>query len=325
MSESDGLVYAVRLDGRGGGAPVGWDEICAGSPQPGGPLWLHLDYSAPRTKSWILTESGLDPVVAEALLADETRPRIVPGRDGLLVILRGVNLNPGADPEDMVSIRLWIESARVISLRRRHLMAVEDLKQAIAHGTGPADAGDFLVALCERLLERMGGVMEELDDEVDALEDEVLRAESQELRPKLAGLRRQAIAMRRFLAPQREAVSRLVGESAVWIEESHRSRLREIADRTTRYVEDLDSARDRAAVTQEELNSRLSEAMNQKMYVVALVAAIFLPLGLLTGLLGINVGGIPGADNHRAFAEVCALLLGVGGLQVWALRRRHWR
>ena len=324
MSESDGLIYAVRLDGSGGGASLGWDEIRAASPQAGGPLWLHLDYSAPRARSWLLEESGLDPVVAEALLADETRPRAVPGPDGMLVILRGVNLRPGADPEDMVSIRLWIESSRVISLRRYHLMAVEDLKEAIARGAGPAGPGEFLVALCQHLLARMGGVLEELDDEVDALEDEVLRAESHELRPKLAGLRRQAIAMRRFLAPQREALSHLVSERVAWLEESDRLRLREVADRTARYVEDLDSARDRAAVTQEELNSRLSEGMNQKMYVVALVAAIFLPLGLLTGLLGINVGGIPGAENRLAFALVCALLLGLGGLQVWALHRRHW-
>jgi zinc transporter len=212
----------------------------------------------------------------------------------------------------------------VISLRRYRLMAVEDLKEAIARGDGPADPGELLVALCEGLLARMGGVLQELDDDVDALEDEVLRAESQELRPKLAGLRRRAIAMRRFLAPQREALSRLVSERLAWLEESDRSRLREVADRTARYVEDLDSARDRAAVTQEELNSRLSEGMNQKMYVVALVAAIFLPLGLLTGLLGINVGGIPGAENQLAFALVCGLLVGLGGLQVWALRRRHW-
>ncbi|MHC4505611.1 MAG: CorA family divalent cation transporter, partial [Planctomycetota bacterium] len=128
MSESDGLIYAVRLDGSGGGAPLGWDEIRARPPQADWPLWLHFDYSAPRVRSWLLEESGIDPVVAQALLSGETRPRVVPGPDGLLVILRGVNLNPGADPEDMVSIRLWIESSRVISLRRYRLMAVEDIK-----------------------------------------------------------------------------------------------------------------------------------------------------------------------------------------------------
>jgi zinc transporter len=76
--------------------------------------------------------------------------------------------------------------------------------------------------------------------------------------------------------------------------------------------------------SREELNSRLSEAMNQKMCVVALLAAIFLPLGLLTGLLGINVKGIPGGENQLAFAPVRVLLLGLATIQVWALRRRHW-
>jgi zinc transporter len=324
MNESQGLIYACRLDGRGGAVPIDWSEIRAGLPEGGEPVWLHLDYSAPEARSWLLDESGLDPIVAQALLSDETRPRVVPGDDGLLVILRGVNLNPGADPADMVSIRLWIEPSRVISLRRYHLMAVEDLKEALARGTGPTDVGDLLVRLCDRLVARLGGVLQELDDQVDALEDEVLSMESHELRPKLADLRRRAIGMRRYLAPQREALARLLSERASWLEEADRSHLREIADRTTRYVEDLDSARDRAAVTQEELNSRLSEAMNQKMYVVALVAAIFLPLGLLTGLLGINVGGIPGAENRLAFTLVCLLLLGLATLQVWALRRRHW-
>jgi zinc transporter len=263
-------------------------------------------------------------VVAQALFAGETRPRVVAGSEGLLVILRGVNLNPGADPEDMVSARLWIEESRVITLRRYHLMAVEDLKEKIGRGLGPRDSSGFLVALRDRLLARMGGVLEELEDEVDALEDELLDAETHQLRPKLAGLRRRAIAMRRYLAPQREALSRLLTERVAWLTEVDRAHLREIADRTTRYVEDLDSARDRAAVTQEELNSRLSEGMNQKMYVVALVAAIFLPLGLLTGLLGINVGGIPGSETRVASALVCGILLGLALLQVCVLRRRHW-
>ena len=324
MSESQGLLYACRLDGRGGGAPIGWPEIKAEAAREEGLTWLHLDYSESATQRWLLEESGLDPIVVEALLADETRPRIVPSGDGLLVILRGVNLNPGADPEDMVSIRLWIERTQVISFRRQRLMAVEDLKEALDRGTGPTNAGEFLVALCSALVARVGGVLEELHEALDGLEEEVLSAESHDLRPKLANLRRQAIALRRYLAPQREALSRLLSERVAWLGAAEGARLREIADRTMRYVEDLDSARDRAAVTQEELASRLAEAMNQKMYVVALVAAIFLPLGLLTGLLGINVGGIPGTERNEAFALVCLLLVALAALLLWALRRRHW-
>lgn len=322
MPETNGLVYGFRLDGKGGGTEVGWDG--AGTVPDAGLVWLHLDFDHPEARRWLEEESGVPAVVVEALLTDETRPRSVPVQNGLLVILRGVNLNPGSDPEDMVAVRLWIEPHRVISMRRREIMAMHDLRAAVQAGVGPMDAGDLLVAVADRLLERMAPVLTEMDDQVDALEDEVLTAGSYELRSKIGGLRRDAIAMRRYLAPQRDAMARLLTERASWLGEAHRMQLRELGDRVTRYVEDLDSARDRAAVTQDELNSRIAEQMNKTMYVLSIVAGIFLPLGLLTGLLGINVGGIPGTNNPMAFTIVCALLLVVAAIQVWIFRRFKW-
>ena len=75
----------------------------------------------------------------------------------------------------------------------------------------------------------------------------------------------------------------------------------------TRFIEDLDSARDRAAVTQEELQTRLSDQMNKTMYLLTVVATLLLPASLLTGLLGINVGGVPGVESNWAFAVVATM------------------
>jgi zinc transporter len=170
----------------------------------------------------------------------------------------------------------------------------------------------------------MGTVIADVDDAVDALEDDVLTAQSYALRQNIAEIRRMAIGLRRYLAPQRDVMGHLYSEKVNWLDEMVRMRLREIADRTTRYVEDLDAIRDRATVTQEELNGRLAEQMNKTMYILSIVAGIFLPLGLLTGLLGINVGGIPGTKSSWAFAVVCFLLLALAGLQVWLFRRKRW-
>jgi len=95
-----------------------------------------------------------------------------------------------------------------------------------------------------------------------------------------------------------------------------------LTDRMTRYIEDLDEARDRASVTHEELLNRLAELTNRRMYLLTMIAAIFLPLSFITGLLGINVGGIPGARNNHAFLVVVGLLAVISAVQ-WIYF--HWR
>lgn len=322
-TDKSGLIAAFQLDGQGGGRRVGWTEIDRWSPGAG-TLWVHLDYAEPDVKNWISDESGLDPTIAQALLAEETRPRSLATGGGLLVILRGANLNAGADLDDMVAVRAWIDANRIITTRHRASRAIEAIRESIESGDGPLSPGDFLVQLADGLTARAGTAVSDLEDEVDKLEDEVLNAESYELRTKIAEFRRSAIRFRRYLAPQKDTLTRLQSERVEWLSDIDRGYLREVGDRTLRMVEDLDSARDRAAVAQDELNGRLSEQMNQTMYVLSIVAGIFLPLGLLTGLLGINVGGMPGVESRWAFVVVCLGLLVIAWLLTAFFRRKGW-
>ena len=322
-TDNDGLILAYILDGKGGGRKVGWNEIKGWQPDQG-ILWIHLNYSFPDVREWLSRQSGLDEVISDALTEEDSRPRCTTFQDGLLLGLRGVNMNPGADPEDMVGIRIWFEKSRIVTTRKRKLLSVSDLQARIEQGDGPESLSDFLVQISGRMMERMRHVIDDLEDSVAEVEDQVLTSESHQLRSLLANLRRQAISLRRYLSPQREALSRLLSEKITWLDEGARIRMREISDQLARYLEDLDEARDRAAVTQEELVNRLSEQMNNKMYLLSIVAAIFLPLGFLTGLLGINVGGIPGADSKMGFTFFILLLLVVVIFQFWLFKKKKW-
>lgn len=322
-ADNEGLILAYILDGNGSGRKVGWREIESWKTRQG-LLWIHLDYSSPLVREWLYEKSGLDDVICAALTEEDSRPRCTTFQEGLLLGLRGVNLNPGADPEDMVGIRIWFEDNRIISTRRRKLLSISDMQAAIEKTVGPESLGEFLVQISGRIMERMQVVIDNLEDSIAELEDQVLTAESHQLRSQLADLRRQAISLRRFLSPQREALSRLLVEKINWLDERDRIGLREVYDRLARYIEDLDEARDRAAVTQEELGNRLAEQMNSKMYILSIVAAIFLPLGFLTGLLGINVGGIPGAESNIGFLTFVILLVIVVGIQIWFFKKKKW-
>jgi len=322
MSERDGLVWAYQVGLGGHGTQIEWDGL--ESPAENGFQWIHLDRSAQESQTWLREKSGLGDLELDALLAEETRPRATPMGNGLLVILRGVNLSPGADPEDMVSVRMWVDSDRVITLRRQRLLALTDVREQIDAGNAPTSSGDFVAAVAERLVERMGGVLNDLDENLDAIEEGLETASATTSRSKLLALRRQAITLRRHLSPQREALTRLSLERMAWLGDRERQHLRETLDRTTRYIEDLESARERAAVTQEELANRLAEQMNRRMYALSIIAGIFLPLSFATGLLGINVGGIPGAETSWAFAAFCGILSLIAVGEILLFRRLKW-
>lgn len=322
-AKTDDWSFVSVFDGAGGARR---DSASRHDYGPEEVIWVHLQRTSESATRWLAEERGIPSLVREALTAEETRPRCTPLEGGLLLILRGVNLNPEADPEDMVSIRIWTDGQRVLTVWRRSLLAVDDIDGLLAQGRGPRNVGEFLSVLAECLVARMEPVIAEIDDRIDALEDEVLESYSPEMRERLAGVRRQAILLRRYFAPQREALLKLSSdqEASSWLATRDRLHLRETADRITRYVEDLDAGRERASVVHDQLANHLSDELNRGMYILSVIAAIFLPLGFLTGLLGINVGGLPGVETPWAFAAVCVGLAVLAGLEIWLLRRFKW-
>lgn len=316
-----GVHFANVLDGKGGARPLDPAGIRAWSPDQG-VLWLLLDRAHPDAEAWLRDVARLPELVREGLLAEDTRPRAVNTPEGMLVIFRGVNCNPGAEPDDMVSIRLWLDASRVIALRGRRVFAIADMVERLTRGVGPRTPGQILEQLADALADRIRDVVSNQEELVDGIEDELLAGGGRDLRRRLALPRRQTMTIRRYLSPQRDMISRLTTEATPLLADRDRVRLREVADELTRLVEDLDLIRERSVMIQEQILAQASEQMNRTMYILSLVAAIFLPLGLITGLLGINVGGLPGQTDPHAFWFVCGALLAVAIMQ-WFLFKRH--
>ncbi|MCR8551091.1 zinc transporter ZntB [Salipiger sp. P9] len=287
--------------------------------------WVHLRAHHPDTPGWIVENlSYLDPTIIDALVAEETRPRVTRVGEGLIVILRGINTVEGEDPEDMVSVRLWIDPRRIVSLSRRRVRAIEDIAAELASGHGPRDCAGFLVTLVERLTFRIESFWSGIDDEADALEEAVLDGAGGEIRTQLVELRRRAIILRRYLQPQRDALRGLQAAHPGWLEADDLRHLAEELDALERVVEDADAMRERMALVRDELAGQLSERLNRNMYMISILSALFLPLGFLTGLFGINVAGLPGAGVPGAFWIFLGGLGIVVALQLAILRRLHW-
>jgi len=319
-----GLLHAFLLDGKGGAKRLDWAGVAAWTAADG-VLWLNLDYRLPDAARWLEDRSGIDPVYREALLDTDPRPRAVAHGDDLMMIVRGINQNQGSEPEDMISLRVWADPHRVITMRHRVSRSLKALAADADRGKGPRGAADVIVQLVDRVVDHVVIRVDALGDDIAASEDQILSEKrGGDLRAGLADHRRRAIALRRFLAPQREALAKFATITLPWLTASERGQLAECADRMTRSVEELDAIRDRAAVTQEEIASRMGELTNQRIYVLSIITAVFLPLGFVCSLLGVNVGGVPLQHADWAFWALLGVFVVGVAIQLWIFRRRGW-
>ena len=137
-------------------------------------------------------------------------------------------------------------------------------------------------------------------------------------------IRRRAAGLRRFLAPQRDIFGQLTRNKLAWFADDDSDYWNELNNRLTRYLEELELIRERVGLVLETESRRMSERMNRTMYRFGIVTGIFLPMSFLTGLLGINVGGIPGSESPYGFLVACGLMAAVALGQWWLFRRLRW-
>ena len=109
-----------------------------------------------------------------------------------------------------------------------------------------------------------------------------------------------------------------------WFGNEDLAALREEANRLTLILENLDLVRERAMVAQEEFLALLAHEQNTRMLLLSIIAAVFLPLSFLTGLMGMNVAGLPGTESPAAFWAVSIIMLAIAALILVLLRRKGW-
>jgi zinc transporter len=290
-----------------------------------GLTWTHVDVTHPDIESWLKENvKSLDHHLRLACIEEEVRPRLLEMNDALFIVLRGINLNENADPEDMISIRISMSATEIYTFERRKLKAIVDLKEQFLEGKKILTSGDFLANLIERLFMRMQPFLAYLDEKMDLMEEHIIDGADIEKREVVSELRREAIVIRRYLIPQKEVMMQLKNVQMSWISELNIRHFVESRDRIFRYVEDVDIIRERAQIVKDEISSILSDKLNKNMYVLSVIASLFLPLGFLTGLFGANLGGIPGSDNMSAFAIFCFALVGISFIQIIVFKMLKW-
>ncbi|MCA0978394.1 zinc transporter ZntB [Qipengyuania flava] len=319
------LLFGRVLDGQGGARPIGWEEAQNWQPAaPGEVLWVHLCRNRPGVQQWLENELHVPEPTAELLTSDQTRPRAFVEGETLVGTLRGINFNPGAEPEDMISMQLWCDGNRLVTLRRHPLQTPREIVAMLDRGIGPPDAGATITLLAELLITRMSQAIVDMNQVLDDLEDDDPDEHAEEMLKRISTIRRNCLGLKRHMAPQHEALEQISRDAPYWFEDHDRREIAESIARLRRYLDDIDISKESAVVLQDELRARSLASSEHATYMLTIVAGIFLPLSFLTGLLGINVGGMPGMDDPDAFWGVVALCGFLFIALIVVFRRLRW-
>lgn len=300
-----------------------------GDQDKAGFCWIHLDGHDAEAMAWLETGGGhggesLPPTARSNLTTAETRPRCQPLDDGVIINLRGPRAGADDEGDELVSIRIWAERGRIVSVTYRRLAGLEELRDRMAAGEF-LDPGDLIAALAVQISHQLDPVVADLGDQVDECELS-LSEEGFYLRREIARARSKAIGYRRFIVPQRQALESMALLQQDWIEDEDRVHLREAADRFARMAEELEAVRERSALLHEQITDLRAEKIDRRSLVIAIVALIFLPLTFVTGLFGMNVDGIPYAHHPASFWVVTGFSLFIGaGVAVWFAAARWFR
>lgn len=284
--------------------------------------WIDIDIDDAEDQAWLASQTDLSERCKERL----RRPAHVNRREvideGLIVSLRSSNVSQPSKTEHLVSIRILLGHTQIVTARSDRILAFEDVRSQLESGKGPSTQLEFLGFVAAGLAERLEGIIFDIIKVTDQLEDALLDGAVEGPMHHLSTLRRRIYGTRRLLTSLRHVLSIIDSDPSLELTKTESTTLRKSSEHVLHLLESLEDCRARAQLLQDQIEGRLSVAMARSSYNLAIVATVFLPLTFITGLLGMNVAGIPDAHNPWGFWTVCFLLSLIAGLSWLALTRR---
>ncbi|MGY4829650.1 transporter [Sphaerotilaceae bacterium SBD11-9] len=287
-------------------------------------LWLHFNLGHNGTQPWLHQHARLGDSFFEALNDGMHSTRIERDEDALVAVINDVHFDFSFEPSDISTLWINVADRLVLTARARPLRAVDHLRAAIKSGEPLGSP----VALLERLLRHQAdvlvGIVRSVTARVDDIEDELLAGRLNHKRVRLGALRRLLVRLQRLLAPEPAALLRLLQHPPGWTDESDLQELRAASEEFSVVLRDMASLQERIKLLQEEIAAEVNENNSKSLFVLTIVTVLALPINIIAGLMGMNVGGVPLAQHEHGFwivVGVVATVTAVAGR--WAFRARR--
>ncbi len=318
-SDPDGLVWGYRFNTTGNAQPVSLAEAVQFFTSEANDefIWLHFSLSNSGSEAWLKKNLTLPDNFYESLQSPTSSTRLEQDEDSLVAVINDVLFDFKFDSSAVATTSLCIEPRFLISARLRPLRSVDQLRAAVRRGQLFHTPVELLSHLLRDQADVLVNILRQTTKRVDELEDRILANRVTTSRTELGTLRRVLVRLQRLLAPEPAAFFRLLNRPPQWIKPDDLTELQQAAEEFSVAVSDSVALSERVKLLQEELAALVNEQTNRTLFILTFVTVLALPINLVAGLFGMNVGGIPFSDHSFGFYVIVGGLLSLTLLLVY--------
>lgn len=320
-SDKAGMVCGYRFRGPGAGVELDSDAAAAWLGTEGRDtgefLWLHFNLTNTAALRWLEQQLDLPDAFREAV-GTNSSTRVEAAGDFLLAVVNDV-LFHALDPSSASTLVICVDRRLLVSARVAPLRAIDRLRASVKAGEEFRSPVELLAHLLRDQADVLVQIVRDATSQVDEIEDKLLGEAMTLSRARLGTLRRTLVRIQRLLAPEPAALFRLLNRPPSWISQDDVRDLRQSAEELAAAVADSVALVERVRLLQEELIALVNEQTGRTLFVLTIVTVLALPMTIIPGLFGMNVGGVPFSHSPGGFWLVVGLVMGVVGAgAVWA-------
>jgi len=239
-----------------------------------------------------------------------------------VAVINDVAYDFAFEPSEISTLWLTVTQHMLVSARVHPLRAVDRLRQSAKQGDAVNSPVELLTHLMRDQGDALVQIVRKATQQVDLIEDKLLAGSLRQKRGDLGRLRRVFVRLQRLLAPEPAALFRLLQQPPRWMAAGDLADMRQATEEFSLVIRDLAVLQERIRLLQEELAAQVSEHTNRSLFILTMVTVLALPINIVAGLMGMNVGGIPMAEDAHGFITVVLILFALAALIGWATLRK---
>ncbi len=324
-ADQHGLICGFVFGPDGVGRTLGAEQALQWLAQPAlqiGFVWLHFNLAHVNAEKWLRQHLSLSGVFYETLREASRSTRVELDDGTLVAVVNDVHYDFSFEPSDISTLWLSVSERLIVTARMQPLRSVDRLRDAVRRGVPIASSVALLVHLMHDQGDVLANIVREITTRIDTIEDKLLAGRLETKRADLGVSRRLLVRLQRLLAPEPAALFRLLKKPPTWIGEADIEDLHQSSEEFNVALSDMAALQERIKLLQEEIAGRVAEANNRSLFVLTVVTVMALPINIIAGLLGMNVGGIPLADHPAGFWIVVAVIVSFTAVAAWIVFRK---